>query len=164
VLDEDPEVAGEDRAASRSVRDQPPGHGQIVERVGDDPAEHLACSKPEKPSTAITASTPTAPNPDEVSADGDSVAKLSWPPAGWARPVTASAGQVEHKQLLAAAAGGDYAPPCCQLRLVGAGQDRRDAWRCRLEGEQRVVAAVEVVRERDVQILARPEVAGAVQY
>ena len=40
---------------------------------------------------AITASTPTVPNPAEVSADGDSAAKLRWPPAGWASPETVSA-------------------------------------------------------------------------
>jgi hypothetical protein len=52
----------------------------------------------------------------------------------------------------------------CQLRLVSAGQDRRASGRYGLEGEQRVIAAVEVVGERDVQILVRGEVACTVQH
>ena len=50
-----------------------------------------ACSNPTNPSTATTASTPKVPNPAEVSAAGDRVAKLRCPPAGWASPSTVSA-------------------------------------------------------------------------
>ena len=45
-----------------------------------------ACSNPTNPSTATTASTPKVPNPAEVSAAGDRVAKLRCPPAGRASP------------------------------------------------------------------------------
>ena len=48
-------------------------------------------SNPTNPSTATTASTPKVPNPAELSADGDRVAKLRCPPAGWASPQTVSA-------------------------------------------------------------------------
>ena len=49
-----------------------------------------ACSKPTKPSTATTARTPKVPNPAEVRAAGERVAKLRCPPAGCASPATVS--------------------------------------------------------------------------